>query len=90
MMLLILLALQAPAALPAPLPADVRRFVARYESSEHWLGEEGYDAERAREIARAIRSECTGIDAQRARLLRRYRAPSPARRRLVMMDALGA
>lgn len=82
-----LLLVLASAAQPA-LPADVRRLVEQHESCEHWLGEDGYDAERAREIGRAVRAICPGIDRARARLLRRYRAPSAARRRLLALPQL--
>lgn len=73
---------------PAALPADVRRFVARHESCQHWLGEDGYDADRAREIAAAVKASCTHIDYARSRLLKRYAKPSPARRRLLELDLL--
>lgn len=72
----------------AALPADVRRFVEDHASCEHWLGEDGYDAERARDIRAAVAASCPGIDRRRARLLRRYRAPSAARRRLMALVPL--
>lgn len=71
------------------LPGDVRLFVARYESCRHWLGEDGYDADRAREIAAAVRAECPGIDRARARLIRRHRASPRVRRRLGTLEPLG-
>ena len=55
-----------------PLPRDVGRFVERRDSCDHWRGEEGYDAPRAREIGRAVRSECKGTDKELARLRALY------------------
>lgn len=81
-------ALLLSAATPA-LPADVRRFIADHELCEHWLGEDGYDAERARDIRAAVQQACPGIDRRRAALLRRHRQPSPARRRLLALTTLG-
>ena len=72
----------------AALPADVRRFVDDHARCEHWLGEDGYDADRARDIAAAVKASCPGIDRRRARLLRRYRSPSAARRRLLALVRL--
>ncbi len=57
---------------PEGLPRDVRAFVARHEACEHFLGEEPYDAARARELARNVKSLCTGSDAKLARLKRKY------------------
>ena len=83
----LLLLLMATATQPV-LPADVRDLVERHQSCEHWLGEDGYDAERAREIGRAVRASCPGVNRTRARLLKRYRTPSPARRRLLSLPSL--
>jgi hypothetical protein len=63
----LLLAHQVAATEPA-LPRDVQAFVDRYDECEHWLGEEPYDAARRREINRAIKKVCTGIDALPAKL----------------------
>ena len=62
-MILLAFALAAAAA-PAPqrLPPDVRRFIDKRDTCEHWIGEEGYDAARQREINRNVRQSCTGVD----------------------------
>lgn len=60
-----------PAVQAAPPP--VRRFIERRESCEHWSGEEGYDATRARDIAAALRSgRCDRIETDERALRRRY------------------
>ena len=71
----------AMAASPA-VPAEVRRYVDAAVACEHWRGEYSPDADREREVEAQARASCRGLDARRARLLRRYRAPSPARRLL--------
>lgn len=61
----------------AAIPADVARYIDRRRGCNHWLGEDGYDAERAREIARVVKKlACTRIDGDEARLRRRH-ARSP-------------
>jgi len=73
---MILLAAALLAAAPAterPLPADVRRFIDKRDTCEHWIGEEGYDAARRREINRNVRQSCTGVDRELDRLRRSYR-----------------
>jgi hypothetical protein len=57
---------------PDALPADVQALIDRWESCQHWSGEEPYDRERARDIAAAIDDTCPGNDATRAALERRY------------------
>ncbi|MEP7222362.1 MAG: hypothetical protein ABI673_06800 [Novosphingobium sp.] len=54
------------------LPADVRNYIARRDSCDHWRGEDPYDAARAREIAAAVVASCKGTDAALARLRHRY------------------
>ena len=66
----------AAAAMPAPqrpLPSDVRRLIDKRDTCEHWIGEEGYDAARQREINRNVRQSCTGVDRELDRLRRVYR-----------------
>jgi hypothetical protein len=66
----------AAAAMPAPqrpLPSDVRRFIDKRDTCEHWIGEEGYDKARQREINRNVRQSCTGVDRELDRLRRVYR-----------------
>jgi hypothetical protein len=59
------------------LPADVQALIDRWESCQHWSGEEPYDRERARDIAAAIDDSCPGNEETRAELERRY-ADRPA------------
>jgi hypothetical protein len=70
-----------PASAPAPaddadpdaeLPAEVRALVERWETCQHWAGEEPYDAERRQQIADGIAASCPGNEATRAELERRY------------------
>jgi len=63
---------QAQAA-PSPLPRDVKDFVSRRESCDHWRGEPSYDDERKSEIAWASCQSCQGTDASLAGLKRKYR-----------------
>ena len=63
----------APADPQAALPADVRAFIARRDSCDHFRGEEPYDAARAAEIAQALAETCKGSDADLARLRHKYR-----------------
>ncbi len=75
MILLAIALVAAPAAIPVerPLPRDVRRFIDKRDSCEHWIGEEGYDAARKRQIERAVRESCAGVDRELDRLRRVYR-----------------
>ena len=74
-MILLAFALAATAP-PAPqrrLPPEVRRFIDKRDTCEHWIGEEGYDAARQREINRNVHQSCTGVDRELDRLRRVYR-----------------
>jgi hypothetical protein len=62
-----------PVGAAVPLPPDVRAFIARRGSCEHWLGEEPYDAARRREIDRAVAADCTGADRTLKQLRVKYR-----------------
>jgi hypothetical protein len=54
-------------------PRLVRSFLERRAGCNHWGGEEGYDAERARQIADAVHTlRCDRIEADERRLKRRY------------------
>lgn len=54
-------------------PRPVREFLVRRAGCNHWGGEEGYDAERAAQIAEAARKlRCNWIDLDERRLKRRY------------------
>ena len=59
----------------ARAPAPVQAFIVRRATCNHWSGEEPYDDERARQIARALGSlKCNRIEADELALRRRYAA----------------
>lgn len=61
----------------AAQPKAVRKFIARRTECNHWGGEEPYDADRRREIERAVRGlRCDRLDRDEVRLLRRYKGRS--------------
>jgi hypothetical protein len=63
---------EAPRAVP---PADVRAVIERRTGCDHWQGEDPYDAERGRQIEKAIRAlRCATIDADEAKMRARYRS----------------
>jgi len=54
-------------------PRPVRSFLERRAGCNHWGGEEGYDADRTRQIADAIRTlRCDRLEADERRLKRKY------------------
>ncbi len=60
-------------ALTKDLPADAKALVYRIVDCNHWLGEEPYDAERRKEIERAIAElGCGRLDRDEAALRQRY------------------
>lgn len=66
----------------AALPEDIRTFIARHESCEHFIGEEPYDEERRAFLNEAVSETCTGIDQQLHDLRTRY-AEDPALREVL-------
>jgi hypothetical protein len=69
----LLLAASHPAVVVARMPLDVRRFIERRQSCDHWAGEEPYDRDRARQIDSALRRDrCDTIDRTEVRLRRRH------------------
>ena len=65
---------QGPADAAPKLPADAQALVTRRAACEHWGGEDAYDAARSRQIVAAVkRLRCEAIEADEARLRRRYR-----------------
>ncbi len=58
----------------APLPDDVAKFVERRDRCEHFVGEEGYDAERAAFLTKNIVELCTGSKKQLVGLRQKYKA----------------
>jgi cytochrome c556 len=81
----------APAATPSDqrraLPADVRAFVAKRDTCDHFRGEEPYDAARRAEIAKALATNCKGTDAQLAHLRKKYRGQRAATKALAGYEA---
>jgi hypothetical protein len=61
-----------------PLPDDVAAFVERRDSCEHFVGEEGYDAERAAFLTKNIVELCTGSKNQLIALRKKYTGNAPA------------
>lgn len=56
-------------------PPAVRAFIDRRAACNHWSGEDAYDRDRAREIARAVRAlHCDRLPRDEVRLRRRYRS----------------
>ncbi len=54
-------------------PHAVRAFLVRRTGCNHWGGEEGYDAERAAQIAEAAHKlRCNRIEADEKRITRQY------------------
>lgn len=66
------------------LPIDVQRYLDRRASCDHWRGEDGYDAERAREIRIGICKSCGGSDVG-LEFLKKQHADDP-----VVMEQLSA
>lgn len=57
------------------LPNDVVLLIQRMDNCDHWAGEDGYDEERAKEIEAAVsKLKCESIDADRARILKKYKS----------------
>lgn len=62
-----------PAGAAPRLPADAQAYVTRRRGCNHWGGEDAYDEARGREIAAAAKAlRCDAVDADEARLRRRY------------------
>ena len=71
------------------MPADVQDFIVRHSDCSHWLGEDGTAPERRRQIERAIRVSCPGLDADARRLRARYAAQPEISARLRDYEELG-
>lgn len=56
----------------ALMPEEVNLLVVRWESCQHWAGEEPYDEERRREIEAGVAASCPGNEERRAALLEKY------------------
>lgn len=71
------------------MPADVQQFMVQWNDCQHWLGEFGWDSERQRQIDRAVRDVCPGVDARAARLRARYAGNAEVLVRLARFERLG-
>ena len=54
------------------MPTEVQDFIVRHQDCVHWQGEPDFDAERRRQIQRAVADVCHGLDAEAQRLRARY------------------
>jgi hypothetical protein len=64
---------QSATAVQPALPDDVAKFVERRDGCEHFVGEEGYNAERAAFLTKNIVELCTGSKRQLIALRQKYR-----------------
>lgn len=78
--------LLALATAPQVLPREVRSYVARRDSCDHFRGEDSPDEQRRKEIEAATLRFCTGTDRQLARLKRTYAHNRAVQRRLDRYD----
>jgi hypothetical protein len=67
-------------------PQDVQRHADRSEACQHFSGEEPYDAERRAFLLRRIQQTCTGLEAQRKQLQRKYRGRKAILEKLAALD----
>lgn len=58
------------------LPDDVKKLVDSMEECTHWLGEEGYDDKRRKEIEKAVEENCTDVSADVEKLRSKYKSNS--------------
>lgn len=70
----------------ARLPRDVRAYVVRRDTCDHFRGEDSPEAARSKEIEAATIRFCTGADRQLARLKRAYAHNRAVQRRLDRYD----
>ena len=61
----------------AGMPADVQDFIVDWRDCRHWQGEFGEEEARRRQIEKAVRRTCRGINA-RGRQVRAQHADDPA------------
>ncbi|MFZ1366458.1 hypothetical protein [Sphingorhabdus sp.] len=55
------------------IPKDVRKFVIAAQACAHFSGEEAFDEERGRFLAKMIRKNCANIEARREKLLTKHK-----------------
>lgn len=71
------------------LPGEVQHFVARYQDCVHFMGEPDYDDARRAYLDEAVKELCTGIDAETARLRKKYAGDAGVTARLAEYDTVG-
>jgi hypothetical protein len=62
-----------PAFAKPALPSDVNRFAERRDNCDHFRGEEAYDADRQKFLAKQLKALCTGTDQQLKALKLKYK-----------------
>lgn len=70
------------------MPADVQRFIVRWQDCVHWLGEPPFDAERARQIEAAVKDTCPGVDALGTAVRKRHAGKSEVLARIADYEPL--
>jgi hypothetical protein len=71
------------------MPADVQDYMVRWQGCQHWLGEYGGDRTRRRQIERAVRAACPGIDARGRRVRAAHAGEAEVLARLADYEPLG-
>jgi hypothetical protein len=71
------------------MPADVQHFIVQWNDCAHWLGEPPFDADRARQIERAVAEICPGVDARARQLRERHAGNAAVLARLADYEPLG-
>lgn len=62
------------AAMQKNMPISVKKVIERQVACNHWAGEEPYDAERAKEIAKAVNQlKCDTLEQDEAKLIKKYK-----------------
>jgi hypothetical protein len=63
------------AAIQKNMPISVKKVIERQVACNHWAGEEPYDAERAKEIEKAVNQlKCSTLEQDEAKLIKKYKA----------------
>jgi hypothetical protein len=83
---LVALTAAAPSGAAPRLPPDVEAFRRDRETCQHFMGEEGYDADRAAYIRAQIARTCTGSDGKLAALRKKYARNRAVLRTLARYD----
>ena len=67
-------------------PREIRVFADRYDTCEHFIGEEPYDEERRRFLEKSIDESCKGNDARLRKLRSSYAADAQMMRALSQFE----